>query len=172
MVYEGGWRSQKYTVRGEEEVTEGGKERMRRGLSQTWSQVQRFPSELWFIMKFQGERAESKPEVTERRAQANNLPSCLCLHPSFLLSLHLYLLCGSVTFTLLSLLRPLRARGSERRMSAATVEMSVCLRDSGAATNPNGIPKHNKSTREMVGVFDFYMMWRQREILFCVFVVV
>ncbi len=103
-MYEGGWRSQKYTVRGEEEVKEGGKERMRR--SQTWSQVQRFPSELWFVMKFQGERAESKPEVTERRAQANNLPSRLCLHPSILLSLHLYLVCGSATFTLLSLLRP------------------------------------------------------------------
>ncbi|CAB1432992.1 unnamed protein product [Pleuronectes platessa] len=43
-----------------------------------------------------------------------------------------------VTFTLLSLLGP-------QRTSAAGVQMSACLRDAGAATNPNGIPKHNKS---------------------------
>lgn len=99
---------------------------MRRGRSQTWSQVQRFPSasELWFIMKkFQGERAESKPEVTERRARASQ-PPLLSPLTSLLsaLSLHLYLVCGSVTFTLLSLLRPLRTQGSKRRMSAANSE--------------------------------------------------
>lgn len=116
------------------------------------SQVQRFPSasELWFIMKkFHGERAESKPEVTERRAQANNPPSCLHLQPSSLLSLHLCLGCGSVTFTLLPLLRPLRARGSERRAAAGRGgNVSVFERRRRCnATTPNGIPKHNKSLR-------------------------
>lgn len=61
------------------------------------------------MKKFQGERAQSKPEVTERRDQANKppLPSLL---PSFLLSLHLYRVCGSDTSTLLSLLGPLWVR--------------------------------------------------------------
>lgn len=59
------------------------------------------------MKKFQGEPAESKPEVTERRARANGLPSCLHLHRSFVLPLRLYLVCSLVTFTLLSLLWPL-----------------------------------------------------------------
>lgn len=62
------------------EVKQGGKEGIRRSRSQTWSQVQHFPSasELQFIIKkFQWEQAESKPEVTERRARASSLPSCL-----------------------------------------------------------------------------------------------
>lgn len=57
--------------------------------------------------KFHREWAESKPEVTERRARANCLPSCLHLHPSFVLALRLYLVCSLVPFTLLSLLGPL-----------------------------------------------------------------
>ena len=86
MVYDRGWRIQTYTVRGEEEV-EGGKE--------MWSQVQHLPStsEPWFIMKkFQGELTQSKPEVTERLGQANNLPSCLRFTPFCSLSIFI---CGS-----------------------------------------------------------------------------
>lgn len=73
-----------------------------------------FPSvsELWSIMKkFHGERAESKPEVTEKTS--------LSQQPSLPSSLHLYLLRGSVTLTLLSLCRPPRAPGSKRHTSAA-----------------------------------------------------
>lgn len=84
---------------------EGGWEREKE--SQTWSQVQCFPSasEPWLIMnKFHRERAQSKPEVTERRVRASGLPSppVSSLHPS----LYLYLVCSAVTSTLLSLLRP------------------------------------------------------------------
>lgn len=122
-------KSQKYSMRGEGELKEGGKARARRGRSQTWSQVQSQVL-LWFIMKkFQGEEAESKPEVTERRARARSLPSYLPLHPSFSalsvarspsLWIHSSGLCG-----------PRGPRGA-------------CL-----PPIPNGIPKHSKSTREI-----------------------
>lgn len=41
--------------------------------------------------------------MTERQTRANSLPSCLHFYPSFVLSLSIYLVCSSVTFTLCSL---------------------------------------------------------------------
>ena len=154
-------------------VKEGGKVRTRRGRSQTWSQVQCAPPapELWFIMKkFQGEPAESKPEVTERRARANSLPSCLHLHPLLCArSLHLYLVCSSVTFTLLALLWRVVAAHVCRRVNVSVFERQRRCGQSG--WNPKTqhehegdrlSPHHAKKKKNKT----------QREMLFCVFVVV
>lgn len=122
-------------------------------------------SPLWFIMKkFQGERAESKPEVTERRGRANNLPSCLCLHPP-LCSLSVFIWAVARSPSLCSFSPGVCGLVG---LSAAR----LCLRDSGAATNPNGIPKHNKSAREIDCLHTMYKLKTRRERLFCVFVVV
>lgn len=121
MVYDRGRRIQTYTVRGEEEVG-GGKEIWTE--PEMWSQVQHFPSasEPWFIMKkFQGELTQSKPEVTERSAQANNLCSCLCFPPFCSLSIFI---CGSVTSTLLCLLGPSGVRAVHVCCQAGNVSVS------------------------------------------------
>ncbi|KAA8584119.1 hypothetical protein FQN60_015327 [Etheostoma spectabile] len=95
-----------------------------------WSQVQcfSFAAEPRFIIEtFQWEITQSKPEVTERLAQANNLPSCLCFSP-FLLALHLY---RSLPFC--------SASSGLQGPSGARLPPGWkchCLRDSGAATYP------------------------------------
>lgn len=89
---------------------------MRRGRSQTWSQVQRFPSVV-YNEEVPGGTSRIQTR-SDRKARPSQQPPLLSLlTSSSLLSLRLYLGCSSVTFTLLFLPGCLRARGSERRTS-------------------------------------------------------
>lgn len=67
-----GWRSQKYTARGGEEVREGGKER-ECGRTQTWSQVQCSPLCLWAVVS--NEQVPQRASRIQTRSDRKTSPS-------------------------------------------------------------------------------------------------
>lgn len=116
-------KSQKYSMRGE-----GGWE----SEHETWTEPDvesgsAFPLCLWAVVYNEevpggAGRIQTRSDRKTSPSQPASPPVSPYIPPFCSLSLHLYLVCGSVTFTLLSLLRPLRTQGSKRRMSAANSE--------------------------------------------------
>lgn len=88
---------------------------------------------------------------SDRKTSLSQLPPLLSpLNTPPLCSLSVFILSVAWSPSLCSLSSDLsRARGSEQRMSAAELDVSVCLRDSGATTTLNGISNQSKSAREI-----------------------